>query len=413
MFGRSGRQQATDSGHWIQPATARSEAKPAEVHRADRVRLLALLAAITLAYAVGIAFIAPASRFLHAWADSGWPLMHTWVAVECLLSRGATRFHRSRGATRFHRFAYVTLAAENVISVVALVYWAYAELVLGVVSPFPTAADFGFLEYTPLYALGIFLLTCGSSTRSLSLRKLGDLGISIATMAFVGMLLYYQPSVESRLPTKTLAVALAYPVSSLSSTAFGLLALLQQPAGALRRVVAIHFSALTMHATAYTLYGAAVMTHRYEVGHALDPLWFGGLAVTVWAAREHRWLSAPATPSPATAPSMLDALLPAVTCGILALAITIFRDRLRFIPPHVVLAASLLFIGSLAVRGVAVVRLERALRRENTGLLAVERAARTAAETLAHASALLSESLEYERVLGTVAQLVVKAMPGW
>jgi len=41
---------------------------------------------------LGIVLITPHSRVLHGWADSGWPIMHAWVAVECFLSRGKQRF---------------------------------------------------------------------------------------------------------------------------------------------------------------------------------------------------------------------------------------------------------------------------------------------------------------------------------
>jgi signal transduction histidine kinase len=364
-----------------------------------------LLAAVTVTYAVGIALIERHSRALHAWADTGWPFMHTWAAAECFASRGKLRSHR---------LAYLVLVAANIVSVGALVYWSYAELVRGVVSPFPTPADFAFLGYTPAYALAIFLMCDGACSRSLSLRVLGDLGISIATMFFVGMLIYYDPSVESRLPASTLAVALAYPILSLSATAFGLLSVLQQLSGPLRSVIAIHFCALTAHATAYTLYGAAIMTGRYEVGKALDPMWFGGCALTVWAAREDRWLSAgEVKPRPSTAPSVLDAVFPASASALLVLTIGVFRDQLPRVPVPVVVMASSLFVVSLAVRGVAVRRLERELTTKNAELLEIERATRAAQELLSHASALLSETLESDRVLSNVARLVVSEMPGW
>jgi signal transduction histidine kinase len=355
----------------IQTAASRPEGKPATTPAA-RARLLVLLSAAILVYVFGIASIERHSRLLHAWADTGWPIMHAWAAVECFLSRGQPRFHR---------IAYLVLVAENALSVVALAYWTYLELSVGWISPFPTAADVAFLGYTPAYAFAIFLLTGGIGNRSLSLRHLGDVGISIGTMLLVGMLIYYVPSTESHLPTRHLGVALAYPILSCSSTAFGLMALLQQPPGGFRRVIAIHFSALTMHAVAYALYGVAIMTRRYEVGHALDPLWFTGLALTVWAAREDRWLGErPTTPQSRATPSVLDVAIPGAACAILALAIGIFREQLPRTPPLVMALATSLFIASLAVRGFAVLRLERELTRENAVLLESERACRSAAE---------------------------------
>jgi signal transduction histidine kinase len=400
-----GEQKVAEPGPWIQPATRRAEARLTGTTAGSRARLLALLATAVFVYVLGLALIERHSRFLHAWADCGWPVMHAWAAIECF---------RSRGQRRFHRIAYFVLVAQNAISIVALAYWGYAELVLGWLSPFPTAADLVFVSYTPVYALAIFLLTGGFGNRSLSLRHIGDLGISIGTMLLVGLLIYYVPSAESRLPPMALELALAYPVLSCSSMAFGLVALLEQPPGGFRRVIALHFSALTMHATAYTLYGVAIMTRKYEVGHALDPLWFSGLALTVWAAREDRWLGDRVVASSHRAgPTPLDVVIPGTACAILVAAIAMFRDELPRTPPLAMVLASLLFLGSLGVRGIAVLRLERELTQENTVLLEGERAARAAAETLAHASALLSESPKDDRVLGTVARLVVEAMPGW
>jgi signal transduction histidine kinase len=365
-------QNAREPGQWIRPGSSRAAAKPATATAGARARLLALLVSATLIYILGLAVIEPHSRLVHVWADSGWPAMHAWVAVECFLSRGQQRFHR---------IAYFVLVAENAISIVALAYWSYLELRLGRLSPFPTFADVVFISYTPVYALAIFILTGGIKDRSLSLRHLGDVGISIGTMLIVGLLIYYVPSEESHLPTGALQLALAYPVLSCAATAFGLLALLQQPPGGLRRVIAIHLCALTMHATAYTLYGVAIMTRHYEVGHALDPLWFGGLALTVWAAREDRWLSVrPDAPARRPGPSVLDVAIPGGACAILAVTIGVFRDEVPRTPPLVMALATLLFVGSLAVRGLAVLRLERELTRENAALLESERAARAAAE---------------------------------
>ena len=321
-----------------------------------RSRLLLLLAVITSTYALGIALIPPHSKFVHAWADMGWALVHFWVACECFATRGKESNHRS---------AYILLTVQNLISVLALIFWAYQELAKGLFSPFPTIADTAFLAYTPIYALALFFLTGGGRNRFFSLRHFGDFGLSIATMLFGGVLIYFGPSVDSGLPLRTLAVAVAYPILSLASLAFGLLAWWQQPPGPRQRIIAIHLGALTLHAVAYTLYGVAIMTRRYEVGHVLDPVWFGGCIAMVWAAREDRKLpEQPEGPPPQLAPATLDALLPAIAFATAALVCGVYRHEFARMPLGILAGAGLLFVLSLSMRGIAVMRLEHELRDE-------------------------------------------------
>jgi signal transduction histidine kinase len=315
-----------------------------------------VLGALTVTYTFGTLFLPRHSTAVHAWADFGWLLMTVWAAVECW---GARR----KDATR--RFAWIALAAANVAWMLAMIVWSYEELVRGDLSPFPTIADAGFIVYAPLYALGIFFLAGGTRSLALSLRHAADLGIAVSTMLFSTLVLYYRPSVELGLPPLQIATAVGYPVAFLSATAFGLLALFQGSAPSTRRALTLHVGALALLAFAYTVYGVEILTRRYETGHALDSLWFAGLALSIWGAREDRWNAVIEERTPVVSePTWLDASLPAIATALLGLVIITRREDLRQVPVSLLALTCILFVGSLGLRGVAVMRLERELRRD-------------------------------------------------
>jgi signal transduction histidine kinase/CheY-like chemotaxis protein len=333
--------------------SSRRFSKPADRRRSV---LVATLAALTVLYALGAYLLPRQSIALHAWSDFGWLIMTIWAAVESWLARGVKRAHR---------LACAAFVAANVAWMLAMIAWIYDELVLNVRSPFPTWADAGFIGYAPLYVVGIYFLAGGARSLSLSLRHTADLGIAVATMLFCAIVIYYRPAVELGLPPNQVAVALGYPVAFLSATAFGLLAMLQRPAHARTYVLGLHLGALTVLAIAYTLYGVAILTRKYETGHVLDPFWFAGLALSIWAMREDKWLPyEAASPDDAIVePTVLDGVLPALACTLPALVLVAYRDDLRHVPAALLAATSFVFVCSLGLRGIAVWRLERELRR--------------------------------------------------
>jgi signal transduction histidine kinase len=329
--------------------------------RRRRFLLFAILAGLTAIYGLGIVVIPKGSMFGHAWSDFGWLGMTCWAAVESWRARRVGS----------QKLAYATLTLANLTWAAAMVIWIVYELFGGIVTPFPTLADAGFLLYAPLYALSLFFLSGAGRSLSLSLRHVGDLGMAVATMTFCAVVIYTKPSIESGLVMAERVVALGYPVSYLSALLFALLVLVAHPAGATKRLIAIHVVAITLQTVAYTAYGVEILTRSYQSGHVLDPIWFGGLALTVWGAREEVWRATSAAPVAKTdtrkaivEPNALDAILPAAAFLVAAVVVVVYADRVAIAPISVIVTTAATFAIAIAVRGLAVLRLERELRGE-------------------------------------------------
>jgi signal transduction histidine kinase/CheY-like chemotaxis protein len=134
------------------------------------------------------------------------------------------------------------------------------------------------------------------------------------------------------------------------------------PQGSLKSIATAHVVAIGMHAAAFTLYGAALIVGEYQVGHALDPVWFIGFACTVWACHEHRRASVAAPPERILSVNRIDAVLPAAACALIAVCLFVWRGDVAYVPSWALFSAGCLFVGTVGLRGLALARLEGELR---------------------------------------------------
>jgi signal transduction histidine kinase/CheY-like chemotaxis protein len=315
--------------------------------------VLPWLVAASIAYSLGLWLLPARSLLTHTWVDLGWTAMMGWAAYECWRTRRV-----ASGVAR----AYWWLGVANAVWFSAQWIWNVYEIGFRIYAPFPTLADAGYLLFAPLYALGLSLLTESPALRSLSIKRLADFGIIAASLLLCTLLIYGRPMLAASAPTLDLFVAVAYPAFFLAALGFGLLTILPLSPGPLRHVATIHVAAVAWHAAAFTIYGAASILGEYEVGRALDPVWFVGFACTVWACHEQRRVAAEMPVEHVISVSTIDALLPAGAGGLVAACLYFWRSDLPYVPSWALFTTGALFVGTVGLRGVALARLEAELR---------------------------------------------------
>lgn len=113
------------------------------------------------------------------------------------------------------RKAWIVLAISQIVYFLGEASWAVIEGGLHQ-NPFPSAADFFYLAYYPIFALGIILLPEAPLTRREQIKALIDAGIVIIASSLVFWAFIVAPIVSSSEETDlSLAVSVAYPIMDL------------------------------------------------------------------------------------------------------------------------------------------------------------------------------------------------------
>jgi signal transduction histidine kinase/DNA-binding NarL/FixJ family response regulator len=319
---------------------------------ARRARFLALAGGALVVFVAGEALLrGPA---LHLFVDVVWTAAALHAALRC--ARTALR----RRGSRVGR-AWGWLAAGCAAWFLGMLRWTHDEVLLGVVTPFPTAAELGFLAMPVCAAAGLFTMRGEAASGQLTLKQVGDLGVVVASLTFAGALTLYAPAVEHGETPLYAATALAYPVLHVGAFVFGLIGLWQQPPGLRRRIFGLLLAAIAMLAVLTTLYAVELLTRSYRVGNALDVFWVVVFLLVVWAASEEDWGALGPEQAIEKVRAADLAVVPAALLAIVAVGWA-FHDRVRPELAPILALSGGVFAVSIALREWGVHRIERALR---------------------------------------------------
>ena len=240
---------------------------------------------------------------------------------------------------------WLWLSAGMATWAVGAVIWATYELVLGIVAPFPSAADVGFIGYAFFVAVGIARFPRGAGGFLSRWRSWLDGLVIGASLMLVGLIGVLAPITDELPWSGRHSVALAFPVVDVTVASLALMRLLVRPRGR-RRTWAVLGCALLLLAVTDSLYVAATFDSAFRPGGLVDLGWLVTFALIALAAT-HATDDAPA-PEEETAPppSMAQQLVPYVTIGFAAAAYLSFADAdhgaqhyLWLLAPYAVLVA--------------------------------------------------------------------------
>ena len=206
--------------------------------------------------------------------------------------------------------------------------WTYYDVVLGVVVPFPSVADIGFLAAVPLAAGGLVLFPAGAA-RAASLRRLLDSAVIAGAVFFASWSLVLRPVFDQHQggPLKE-TISLAYPAGDV--VLVSLVVILATRPGVQGRaslgLVMAGFVAISLADSSFTY---LTEVNSFGIGNGLDTGWIAGfLAIALGATRAVLYPTEPRRRgAPVTYWTVLGPYVP------LAVALAVFVWRVVAGPP--------------------------------------------------------------------------------
>src|SRR4051794_27566276 len=281
--------------------------------------LLAVLAALLLAYAAFLISPAHANHFWDAAYNAG-----EFLAVGICVLRALTQREEERRS-------WILLAAGMFCFAVGDVYWKFV-LADNAHIPVPSPADAGYLLFYPFaYAALVFLVRARGDRFTPGLWLEGGIG-SFAVAAIGAALLQHRIQVSTGGSTSEVAANIAYPLADilLFSLVVGVLTLAGIRQGRTWIVTAIGFA---IFAVTDSIYGYQVAANTYVQGTILDigwPLAFGLFALAAWLKAERVKTS--------RLEGWQSAVLPGIF-GLISLGILIYASLASVYTVAVILAA--------------------------------------------------------------------------
>ncbi|MCB9588164.1 MAG: response regulator [Polyangiaceae bacterium] len=306
--------QAPQPNRATPSSSAQLRSKASQAQRSGRVRLVGLLFAVSVLFHSGVVLLRGRSTAVHWWTDIGWTLISLIAAAKCV----DTALRQQR---RHQRRAWWCFAIGCASWFLGMLIWDYFELVATQITPFPAVSDVFFFALVPAFIAGFWFQKQSAPSVPLTLKHVGDLGVTLSVAAMVGAMMLYRPATQLTESRTYVASALAYPVLHLSMLLFGLSTLWQYNWGRRRRVLSVQVLATALLAAVTTLYGHSLLIRSYEAGHVIDVFWVGAFCLMIWAAYEADWLHTERSRVSDVSPT-LDALVPAL--GVLAITVVAF-----------------------------------------------------------------------------------------
>jgi signal transduction histidine kinase len=219
----------------------------------------------------------------HIWANACWMAVDVFATAHCFSTA-----RRARPAVKRSWWCF-TIALACWTS--AMFVWAYYELVLGQLTPFPSLVDVLSWLGAPFMVAGIFHYKTRDRSRVLGLKQGADLALTVAAIVAVAVKVLYVPAIDANHPTAFVAAALSTTVIAVTGVTFGLLTLWQHVDGPRRSVLATILVGATLLCTVQVLYAEALLAGRYRAGTWIDVLWLIAFLAFATAAREERRLA--------------------------------------------------------------------------------------------------------------------------
>jgi PAS domain S-box-containing protein len=214
-----------------------------------------------------LAYLGP-ERFAPWLANTAWTLAGVFAVIALTLA-----CRRIGDAERRRPWAYVLAACCCWLA--GQIAWdvLYA---LGVVLPFPSVADVGWLAFAPLALVGVYRLAPASPAEK-GIAVLDTIAVGAGVGTIVGVL-HYRQAVDSSLSTAGIVVALAYGVLHSAAAATIAQALCTRLSLLRRPDLLFLLVGLLAQGIAFSLWAGALLDESYTLGsEPIDMIWTIGL----------------------------------------------------------------------------------------------------------------------------------------
>ena len=320
------------------------------VHGGATSRLVTagLLATYVVVFAVGTYSGIMNGVALLWWTDMGWTIISLAAGLKCL--------HTARSLTKKNvRHAWYAYGIAALLWFLGMLVWDYMELVSGIITPYPSAADFFYTAFAPTMVVGMFLYRDTHPVRFVNRIQFGNLGIIICTVVIVTSVILYPQIRQSKESALFIGFSISYAVVFMSAFIFGLFSYWFYVWTRNRRVFPLILAALFMHAVADTLYAFELLGKSYGPTNYLNVFWVIAFAIQYWAAVEQDMQqvnqeSGREAEPPADGIENLESLAPSLSLLTILLTLWIFSGRIDHEFLKFVFYASLLLMIFLVIR---------------------------------------------------------------
>ncbi len=304
--------------------------------------LLGIIAFLST-FAIGN-YVLPFSRFeVHWWADLFWSVGALLAALKC--------FAAVRGLQGAVRNAWRLFGLGCFAWFIGMLFWDVQELLMDVLTPFPSLSDVGYFLFPILFGLGFLYYRSERLRSSLTLLEFSQFGIFLTCIVLVHLVIFATALREINESSFYVASALAYPVLYMGVLIYCVATLWLGVRSAERHSLGFIVAGIAAHAVAASLYSYELLGRKYEAGHYLDIFWLVGFGLIYWGAVQQQ-LRSGAKHHRALPPSpmKLSRLVP-ITSIAIAIAIVIsFGQNLDHEAAEQLLIPSLLLLGFIALR---------------------------------------------------------------
>jgi diguanylate cyclase (GGDEF)-like protein/PAS domain S-box-containing protein len=240
-----------------------------------------LIAPIALGLGLVLFFVVPELHELNVitrhWYDvAGWTIASLLAATACFIT--------ALNSTGTDRQAWLSFGCGSLSWFAATIYLSVLDLPGA--TPFPSAADAGYLVSALMFVSGMY---CFGSIPAISRIQICNLGLILCASGLASGLALFPALEASRQNVLASIVAISYPIFWSGTAAFGLVCLLLYVPSSKRFMASILFLGIAPQAFSNLSYGLSLLSDDYEMGGYFGPLRVVGFAVIAWGAQEQLW----------------------------------------------------------------------------------------------------------------------------
>jgi signal transduction histidine kinase/CheY-like chemotaxis protein len=328
----------------------------------QRFALLASLA-ILIAFSEWLFWLGSSFERTPWWVAVLFPVFAVGATVKCFHTRARLTGNERRSWT-FFSLGYLGFGIAEVI-------YATYDVFLGGAPLGPSVTYMTYSAFPILFIIGISHYRARIPSTEDTFVRIGSLGIILSATLLI-YLFMYADFLRAAISIPRASVTVAYGVVDLSAVLFGLIVLMLQSRGHRRRVLLLILLGLCFNAATDFTYASALMDTRYRSASLISGIYLLVPSFIIWAAFEQDQLAKlegettvdePSTEIEPWSTRWETLLPPLAVAGVLVFAL-VFRARFTENLISFGVAASVVFIGSLALRNWWGHKLEVRLRTE-------------------------------------------------
>lgn len=258
-----------------------------------------------------------------------WITNSAWTVSAALAAFGC--FRASRSVEGYLKRAWFLFGVAFACWLVGQLIWSWNELVRSESVPFPSISDAFFTAFGLTSILALFALREPRSTRPLTGRNFGNMGLIICTLAAALVTALMEPIAQTTQPAYDVAIALIEALAIIFAFLLSVYFLWSHRWGSETPLLILVVLSYAVHAAVALLYVRALIMNEFGATNYLNILWLVSFALMHLASEAQRRVAAGAivsSDSLLARERRVESLLPGLLLLALVGAVIGFRSQL-------------------------------------------------------------------------------------